>query len=147
MTTQLPANLAPSIVLDTNVVLDWLVFGNPALAPLIEAIGGARVRWIATDPMRDEMAHVLQRGLGQRWRADETEWRAAWARHATMLAVPVAPLSTPRCTDPDDQKFLELGLSAHARWLITRDRALLKMGRRTSRSGMEIMTPERWPGC
>ena len=48
----------------------------------------------------------------------------------------------PRCRDPDDQKFLEAALAAHADYLITKDRALLYFARRRSRPlPFRIVTP------
>lgn len=51
----------------------------------------------------------------------------------------------PVCTDPDDQKFLELALQAHADTLITKDKALLKLAKKTARNNMfAIITPQAW---
>jgi putative PIN family toxin of toxin-antitoxin system len=133
-----------TVVLDTNVVLDWLVFRNPVCQPLQAALERGAVRWLASAAMRDELAHVLQRGLGPRWPVDDTAWQAAWDRHAATATPPVAPAHWPRCTDPDDQKFIELAIGLSARWLITRDRALLKLARRSRAYGVEVLTPERW---
>ena len=47
-----------------------------------------------------------------------------------------APL--PRCSDPDDQKFLELAASARADALVTKDAALLQLRRRAP---FRILTP------
>ena len=134
------------LVLDTNVVLDWLVFRNPGCAPLAAALQARRVRWVATAAMLDELAHVLKRGLGARWSVDDAAWRDAWQRHAEPVPVPEPARTLPRCSDPDDQKFLDLALTAPARWLLTRDRALLKLARRARAYGVEVLTPERWAG-
>jgi predicted nucleic acid-binding protein len=139
-----PSPPVPAIVLDTNVLLDWLVFGNPAVQPLVDALGAGRLRWVATDAMRDELAHVLARGVGARWPADAARWQAAWANHAQVVPAPVAPLVTPRCTDRDDQKFIDLALHVRARWLLSRDRALLKLARAARRHGVDVLTPDRW---
>ena len=47
---------------------------------------------------------------------------------ATASAAAVAAL--PRCSDPDDQKFLELARAAQADVLVTKDQALLDLARR-----------------
>ena len=47
------------LVIDTNIVLDLLVFRDPAAAPLSEALGARRLAWLATDAMREELARVL----------------------------------------------------------------------------------------
>jgi predicted nucleic acid-binding protein len=139
-----PEAPAPVAVLDTNVLLDWLVFDNPALAPLAGALAAGRLHWIATDAMRDELAHVLARSVGARWPIDAARWQTQWARHARQVPAPVVPLHAPRCTDPDDQKFIDLAIGAGARWLLTRDKALLKLARRARQHGVEVLTPERW---
>ena len=67
---------------------------------------------------------------------------------AALLQV-VAPdarhVRLPVCTDRDDQKFLEIARDAGAEVLVTKDKALLKLGRRTAREGLfKIMQPEAW---
>jgi predicted nucleic acid-binding protein len=50
-----------------------------------------------------------------------------------------------RCSDPDDQKFLDLALRADARWLLSRDDHLLALARRARREGLfEILAPQEW---
>ena len=136
----------PCIVLDTNVVLDWLYFGDVRCAALAEAVTGHRVRWIASAPMRDEIEHVLERGsLGTRWPEGPATVRDGWHRWATMVeatahAVPLAM----RCTDADDQKFIDLALGARAVALLSADRAVLRLARRASAFGLVISTVARW---
>jgi predicted nucleic acid-binding protein len=51
----------------------------------------------------------------------------------------------PVCTDRDDQKFLEIARDADAAILITKDKALLKLAKKTVREGLyRIMTPDAW---
>jgi hypothetical protein len=51
----------------------------------------------------------------------------------------------PRCADPDDQKFLALAANAGARWLLSRDRALLALAGRLRRAGgFAILAPSAW---
>jgi predicted nucleic acid-binding protein len=52
----------------------------------------------------------------------------------------------PRCSDPDDQKFIELAAASRAQGLISKDRAVLKLRRRCA-PYFRIMTPaeaEHW---
>jgi putative PIN family toxin of toxin-antitoxin system len=132
----------PAIVLDTNAVLDWLLFQDRRVATLAGAIAGRRVRWLATPAMRDELRHVLERGLAARRSAETSALLAAWDAHAIVVAQAEAhPL---RCADPDDQIFVDLGLASGARWLISRDRALLKLARGAAPLGLRIVEPSRW---
>ena len=134
-----------SVVLDTNVVLDWLVFRNPQSAPLVQAIEDGRLRWLVTEPMRDELAHVLGRGVVDAWSPDLVRLWESWRRLSETVLPPEATgeLLRVRCTDPDDQKFVDLAL-ASAQWLISRDRAVLKLARHAQRLGVRVTTPERW---
>ena len=67
--SDLPIN-APSLVLDTNVVLDLLVFGNAGVDPVFAAVRAGSVRWVATPDMRAELLHVLTAGALQGRLAD-----------------------------------------------------------------------------
>ena len=61
----------PSVVLDTHVVLDWLVFGDTRVQPLVQALTTGRLRWLGTARMRVELSHVLARSVLQPWSPDE----------------------------------------------------------------------------
>ena len=136
----------PALVLDTNVVLDWLLFGDPSSAPLATAITQRQVRWIATAAMLDELAEVLWRGLAAKCNAAPDAVLAAWGAQVEMVAEPTGlpARAALQCTDPDDQKFLDLALTAGAHWLLSRDRALLRLARRAAALKLAITVPERW---
>lgn len=132
-------------MLDTNVVLDWLVFRNPAVVASLEpALVSGRWRWHATRAMRIELEHVLAYPDVARWQVDRADVFAACTRWALLAPTPSPPLSPPlRCTDPDDQMFIDLALQLGAT-LLSRDRAVLKLARRASAHGIRILVPERW---
>jgi putative PIN family toxin of toxin-antitoxin system len=132
----------PSVVLDTNVVLDWLLFREPSVGALAAAVTGARVRWLVTVAMRDEFAHVLGRGLAATRQADMANLLADWDAHAQVLPAPAQHRL--RCTDKDDQKFIDLAFAARARWLISRDRAVLRLRGRAAGLGLTVLAPQRW---
>ena len=59
--------------------------------------------------------------------------------------MPGADVILPKCSDRDDQKFLETALQARADILITKDKALLKLARKTARAGLfSIIAPQAW---
>lgn len=140
------SSLPQIAVLDTNVVLDWLLFDNPQCAPLRQALTSETLRWVATTEMRDELEHVLARGRLDRWRPDLPLLVSQWEKFC--VEVPVPPLQSHaarlRCTDADDQKFLDLALACGAQWLLSRDRAVLKLARRAQVRGLTIQTPGAW---
>jgi hypothetical protein len=149
-----PALSGPRLVLDTNIVLDWLHFGDPSCAPLGRAIECGQVRWIATGAMRREMESVLVRGIPGRWPMDPAGVLRTWDRWAidaerldltTGQAMPGRlPAQALRCQDPDDQKFIDLALAANASALLSRDRAVLRLGRRAAAHGLQILTAVEW---
>ena len=119
------------IVLDTNIVLDLLLFSDPATLPLKDALQSRQLRWIATLPMREELARVL--AYPQivprlaHYQLSAGDVLAAFDRQADLVAV--APKAAMRCQDPDDQKFIDLAL-AHRAQLLSKDHAVLRLKKR-----------------
>jgi uncharacterized protein len=132
----------PLVVLDTNAVLDWLLFADPSMRALADAIQARRVRWIVTQAMWRELEQVLLRDWALARGAGLAAPMATWEQHA--VTCPVAAAAPWRCTDPDDQKFLDLAVAGGARWLVSRDRALLKLRRRSAMAGLRITPPSGW---
>ena len=135
------------LVLDTNVWIDWLLFDDPAVAPLKAAHRDGQVQIVVNAPCLAELNAVLsypEFGL------DDTQQAAhltAVGRCTVMHDPGMPPHATalPRCTDPDDQKFLVLALDAAADWLLTRDKALLRIRqKKLEAAGFRIGTPARW---
>ncbi len=135
----------PTLVLDTNVVLDWLLFRDARCGVLAEAIRVGQVRWVASPAMRAELQHVLARGIRGDWTIDAGSILYAWDRWATMVAAGDGPARPSlRCTDADDQKFIDLALQVRAQALLSSDRAVLKLRRRAATHGLRILTADAW---
>ncbi|MEX8520832.1 MAG: putative toxin-antitoxin system toxin component, PIN family [Leptothrix sp. (in: b-proteobacteria)] len=134
------------IVLDTNVLLDWLVFRNPVTRAFDTALNPARLRWVSTEPMRLELGYVLTESLLTRWQVQADNVWATVQQHTCPVEPPAAlpPHQRLRCTDTDDQIFIDLAVARRSRWLLTRDRALLKLARRALPHGVTVLTPEAW---
>ncbi|NML13729.1 PIN domain-containing protein [Azohydromonas caseinilytica] len=137
---------APGVVLDSNAVLDWLLFGDATMHRLGKAIADGQCRWIVTPALRGELEHVLARGLRSRPQADAAPLWRAWERLACSVEHPAETAPPPglRCSDGDDQKFLDVALARRARWLVSRDRALLKLRRKARERGLLILPPAQW---
>ncbi|WP_317203919.1 putative toxin-antitoxin system toxin component, PIN family [Janthinobacterium sp.] len=133
------------IVLDTNVCLDLFVFKDPRWAALLAALESGAVQAITREDCRMEYLVVLNY---THLPLDEASRAVSAARFDALISVvapPVSGVRLPVCTDKDDQKFLELARDANADILITKDKALLKLARKTAKAGMfKIIVPEAW---
>lgn len=138
------------IVIDTNVCLDLFVFRDPRWAALLAALQNRTVEAVTRDDCRTEWLKVLEyRHLpldSQSRSVAAAEFDALITCIAAETVHPRADVRLPICSDPDDQKFLELARDADAQMLITKDKALLKLAKRTVRVGLfSIVTPDTWP--
>ena len=136
---------AQAIVIDTNVCLDLFVFRDPRWAPLLAALESGAVRAVTRADCRDEYRIVLH--YPHLPLDDDSRQRAAarFDELITVVAPDSKPIRLPVCTDRDDQKFLEIARDANAAILVTKDKALLKLGRKTLQGGLfRIMLPEAW---
>ncbi|MGB7542893.1 MAG: putative toxin-antitoxin system toxin component, PIN family [Burkholderiales bacterium] len=133
------------VILDTNVWLDWLVFDDPAIAPIKVAVAAERAEIFIDAACEAELERVLGYGFGKRTLDAATQAAClAECRRVTQridLPMPEAERAQlPVCRDRDDQKFLETALAARAECLVTKDRALLELARRPA--PFRILSPE-----
>lgn len=118
------------MVIDTNVVLDLLHFDDATARPLRLALEAGRVRCAVAEATLGELRRVLaypEFGL------DEARQAELFARYQTLAVAAAATAAVPglpRCSDPDDQKFIELAAAVQAQALVSKDRAVLKLRRR-----------------
>lgn len=140
-------------MLDTNVCLDLFMFRDPRWQSLMEALVLQEVDAVTQEDCRREFALVLayekMKLPAEAQSAILAEFDQRIALHAATNDNPsgVASPALPVCTDSDDQKFLELALACKADVLITKDKALLKLARKTARNGQFIiLSPQGWLG-
>ena len=128
---------APALVLDTNIVLDLWVFGDSVTAPLMAGLAQRRWRWLATAPMREELARVLAypqivKSLNHH-QITAADVLAQFDAHVQL--VEVAAKAAVTCKDPDDQKFIDLAVE-HQAILLSKDHAVLSMAKRLVAQGV-----------
>ena len=143
-------SLRPSrLVLDTNVVLDCLVFCDSATRDLTAAIEARRVQALVHQHALDELERVL---AYPQCRLALTEQRQVLDRYlaaATLAPMPdgfsrdtlLLPPGFPHCRDRDDEPFLALAYHTRADGLVTKDKAVLKLRRKAQRFGVAILAP------
>jgi uncharacterized protein len=136
------------LVLDTNVWLDWLVFDDPSVAPVKAVVAEGRAEVVVDEAVAAELTRVLAYPFGARTLGTQAQAAAITeclriARKDERGRLKDDLASLPRCSDPDDQKFLELALACGAGFLLTRDDALLELARGRARPlPFRVVTPQ-----
>jgi len=133
------------LVIDTNVLLDLFVFRDPRWNGLLDALRSGAIQGVTRADCRQEWLYVLHY---PHLPLDDQKRQAAAAEFDTLIGISDAAARSaplPVCSDRDDQKFLELARDAQAAALVTKDKALLKLAKRTAKAGMfRILTPQAW---
>jgi len=138
------ASSARRVVLDTNVLLSLWVFADSRYLPIRAALDNGA--WVALT--NSACLAEFERVLGYpEFKLESKTQRDILADYAG-LACPVPPaacLPLPQCSDPDDQKFIELACSGAALCIVTSDKALLKLARHRTlkeKLGLRILSPQ-----
>lgn len=134
------------VVIDTNIVLDLLVFDDPGHGALRAALAAGDLHWIATAGMRAELERVLGYPLIVRRLAaagrGAVDVLAQFDAH--VRRVDGVPARAPCvCSDPDDQLFVDLAVARRAR-LLSKDRAVLALRKRLAAHG--VVVARDWAG-
>ncbi len=140
-----PSRNAALAVLDTNVMLDLWLFDDPRAQALRNALLQGQLVALATAAMLAELIDVLQRPFVASWptpAAQVLDTVHTLCRQVTPPSSTIGP--APRCSDGDDQKFIDLAWAWPTQWLVSRDRAVLRLARAARAGGLRIVTPEGW---
>lgn len=129
------------IVLDTNIVLDCFVFADEAARPVRAGLEDGSLQWLATAAMREELQRVLgypklvprlaYYGLAM------ADVLARFDRHARIVEAPAR--AAVRCSDADDQKFIDLAV-LHRATLLSKDAAVLTLKKRLAALEVQATT-------
>ncbi len=134
------------LVLDTNVVIDWLVFDDAFLASFRQQVRARQIEIVTHPPALDELCRVLAYRELKLDAGRQAQVIASYRAQTTPLdgeiPAPDAPTQLPqgfpRCRDPDDNPFLQLAWRSRSDALVSRDKAVLKLARRARRFGFQI---------
>lgn len=125
-------------------------FRDPGLAALAGLIARKEVYLLTREDCLDELKRVLAYRQFEIAPELQQAVHAQYAQSCIHLPSPdevelVEIEALPRCKDQDDQKFLGLAWSGSADGLLTRDKLLLKLARKSPfRERFRILTPERF---
>jgi putative PIN family toxin of toxin-antitoxin system len=122
--------MKPTVILDTNILLDILVFDDQRAHPLRAALSNQELDALVTDETLDELIDVISRpqfSLDKQKQAEILlQWRM-WSRLVKQSDLQIAPW---KCKDRDDQVFINLAFSYKPSTLISKDKLVLKLAKR-----------------
>ena len=139
------------VVLDTNVVVDWLVFHDPFMSPLREGVRDGRITVLTHPPAVVELQRVLAYRQLKLDVARQQDIFARYLAETTVAAMPpdfslkhlMLPGGFPRCRDRDDEHFLALAHHAGADALVSRDNAVYGLKSRAEKFGLTILNVQQ----
>ena len=125
-------------ILDTNVFISGVFWKGPPFE-ILTAWQEQRFDLVISPPILDEYRRVLDEMMKKRPLPVLTSILRIIELHAEM----VEPVSFAQsvCGDPDDDKFLEAALAAHAGYVVSGDAALLNL---KHHRGIEVVRPARF---
>jgi putative PIN family toxin of toxin-antitoxin system len=129
------------LVIDTNVVLDMLVFDDEHGADLLQALMQGKAVWLVSQAMRQECARVLNYPqIAMRCSYYGKSTVSVLTQFDALSRICPDPVTAPyRCKDPDDQMYIDLAL-AHCAQLVSKDKHVLAMRKRLGRFGVLVGT-------
>ena len=130
--------MKPCLVLDTNVILDLLVFKDPSAEAIRLLLDAKLVDAVRTPVSMAELIDVIGRPTFKLSREDQEIILQKWESSTRLLentAIEPAPFT---CRDPDDQVFLDMAYSLRPALLLSKDLRVLELRASAKRHGIEI---------
>jgi len=118
---------APQVVLDTGVVLSALVFRDGVVARLRACWQSGQFLPLASGATVAELIRVLAYPKFQLRPQEREELLADYLPWCRVIQLPDPPPRIPACRDPNDACFLQLAVTARARYLVSGDHDLLSL--------------------
>lgn len=139
------------LILDTNIVLDWLVFRDASVAGLQRALDQGKVDIVTHAPAVEELRRVLGYAQFKLAIEQQQEVLARYSSHARLVTLPPGlkfddlglPAGFPRCRDRDDQHFLALAYHERADALVSKDSAILELAKRLKKFGVTVFSRQQ----
>jgi putative PIN family toxin of toxin-antitoxin system len=122
--------MKPTVILDTNILLDILVFDDQRAHPLRTALSNQELDALVTEDTLDELIDVISRpqfSLDKQKQAEILLQWQSWSRLVKQSDLQIAPW---KCKDRDDQVFINLAFSFKPSTLISKDKLVLKLAKR-----------------
>ena len=130
--------MKPRLVLDTNVILDLLVFKDPSTETIRLLLDAKQVDTVRSEASMLELIDVIQRPIFKLCREEQEIILQAWESSTRLLeniAIESAPFI---CRDLDDQIFLDMAYSIRPAVLFSKDLRVLELHVSAKGHGVEI---------
>lgn len=128
-------------VLDTNVILDLLVFHDKEVHRLDDAITSGALQIVMHPETFAELTDVLSRPYFKVPAEDLEPMLLAWL--SRCIAITDVLTNEAFCRDTDDNKFFEVARLSSARVLVTKDKLVWKARKRAKRFECEVIQPQQ----
>jgi putative PIN family toxin of toxin-antitoxin system len=132
------SDIKPRLVLDTNVILDLLVFKDPSTEPIRLMLDAKLVDAVRSEASMLELVDVIQRPIFKLSQQEQEMILQAWEGVTRLLentAIESAPFI---CRDLDDQIFLDMAYSIRPAVLFSKDLRVLELRVSAKGHGVEI---------
>ncbi len=130
--------MKPRLVLDTNVILDLLVFKDSSTEPIRLLLDANQVDAVRSEASMLELVDVVQRPSFKLSEEQQQAILKNWESSSRLLenaAIEPAPFT---CRDTDDQVFINMAYSIRPALLLSKDLRVLELRRTAMRYGIEI---------
>ncbi len=130
--------MKPRLVLDTNVILDLLVFKDPSTKPIRLLLDAKLVDAVRSEASMLELIDVIQRPTFRLNQEEQSIILQAWESSTRLLenaAIEPAPFT---CRDQDDQVFLDMAYSLRPALLLSKDLRVLELQAIAKQHGVEM---------
>ena len=126
------------LVLDTNVILDLLVFKDPSTEPIRLLLDAKLVDAVRTPASMEELMDVIGRPVFKLSREDQETILKSWERSSRLLDNAVITQAPFSCRDLDDQVFINMAYSLRPALLLSKDLRVLELQAIAQRHNVEI---------
>ena len=131
-------DIRPRLVLDTNVILDLLVFQDPAAEVIQMALDARLVEAVRTDASMLELMDVIQRPNFKLSKEQQQIILKQWESSSRLLGTANMTQAPFTCRDLDDQVFIDMAFSVRPALLLSKDLRVLELQSRALREQIQI---------
>jgi predicted nucleic acid-binding protein len=131
-------DMKPRLILDTNVILDLLVFKDPSAEPIRILLDARLVDAVRSEASTLELIDVIQRPAFKLSREEQEIILQAWESNTRLLENAMIEEAPFTCRDLDDQVFINMAYSIRPALLLSKDLRVLELQTIAKPHGVEI---------